>query len=593
MRTLPFETIQRVRNRLASLYGDKVAPRLTDRLELLAGRYGVRTADECTFECHGWSAADMLLITYGDMVLQPGERPLVTLRRFLDERLQGAIPIVHILPFFPYSSDDGFSVIDYRQVDPALGNWDDVRALGEGHRLMFDLVLNHVSSRSKWFQAYLKGITPERDYFIDLPPDTDLSEVVRPRSTPVLSMVHTNRGDRWVWTTFSADQVDLDFSNQDVLFEFLDILLFYVANGARVIRLDAIAYLWKRVGSSCINLPETHEVVKLMRDVLNMFCPGLLLLTETNLPHDQNVSYFGDGDEAQMVYQFSLPPLLLHALHTGTTRHLRDWAAGLEPPPPGCTFLNFTASHDGIGVRPLEGIVPEAEVDALVKAVLQRGGQVSMRANPDGSQSPYELNITYFDALSDPGAPDRERQIARFLCSQTIMLSLQGMPAVYFQSLVGAHNDPEGVERSGRARSINRHKWQLDELGAALDDPAGDQHRVFHAYLRLLKLRAAQPAFHPDGPQRILDLEDGLFGLERRAPEEAPEGEQRIVCISNLSAEPRSLRARDAVPEPFPDQLLDLLSEAPTPVDAGATIQLAPYRTVWLTSSRARQASRA
>lgn len=583
MRVLPYEIIQRVRQRLAGLYGGAAAPRLTDRLELLAGRYGVHTADECTLECKGWNAADMVLITYGDTVRRPKERPLVTLRRFLEQRLDGALPIVHILPFFPYSSDDGFSVIDYRQVDPALGTWADVRALGEGHRLMFDLVLNHVSRRSAWFQRYLQGITPERDYFIALPPDTDLTAVVRPRSSPVLTKFPTPRGDRWVWTTFSADQIDLDFANQDVLFEFLDILLFYVANGARVIRLDAIAYLWKQVGTSCINLPETHEVVKLLRDVLSMFCPGLLLLTETNLPHEQNVSYFGAGDEAQMVYQFSLPPLLLHALHSGSARYLKAWAAGLEPPPKGCTFLNFTASHDGIGVRPLEGIVPDAEVEALVEAVLARGGQVSKRANPDGSESPYELNITYFDALADPDSGDQDTQIARFLCSQTLMLSLQGIPAVYFHSLVGTHNDLDGVAHTGRARSINRRKWDESDLNAALDHPAGDHSRVFRAYLRLLRLRAAQPAFHPDGPQRILDLEDGLFGLERIAPD----GTQRLFCIANLSPEVREVCVRDCGADVAPGPWHDLLSDPPTALAADATLTLAPYRSVWLTPASA------
>jgi sucrose phosphorylase len=471
-----------------------------------------------------------VLITYGDMVQSSGETPLATLRRFLHERVGDAVSAVHVLPFFPYSSDDGFAVIDYRVVDPALGTWDDIDALSGAYRLAADLVINHVSGQSHWFRAYCNGIAPERHYFIEVEPGTDLSAVTRPRTTPLLRAVQTPYGERHVWATFSHDQLDLDFSNPDVLFEYLDILLLYVHHGAQLIRLDAIAYLWKRIGTPCIHLTETHEVVKLLRDILEMLAPGVLLLTETNVPHAENVSYFGAGDEAHMVYQFSLPPLLLHALHTGDAACLTDWAGNLAPPPPGCTFFNFTASHDGIGVRPLEGLVPQADLDALVAAMEQRGGLVSRRSNPDGSAPPYELNITYFDAVGVPG--DRDASIRRFLCSQTIAMGLQGIPGIYFNSLLGADNDLANVERTGRARSINRHKWTRDELEAML---AGDSEhqaaRVMPEYLRRLHLRAAEPAFHPDAPQQVLDLPQGLFGIRR----EGVDG-RRLWMLANVTS---------------------------------------------------------
>jgi glycosidase len=463
------------------------------------------------------------------MVSADGEAPLATLRRFLASRVGDAVSGLHILPFFPYSSDDGFAVIDYRAVDPALGSWDDIDALGGDYRLMADLVINHVSGQSHWFRAYCNGLAPERHYFIEVEPDADLSAVVRPRTAPLLRAVQTPAGERHVWATFGPDQLDVDFSNPDVLFEYLDILLLYVYHGTQIIRLDAIAYLWKQLGTPCIHLPQTHEVVKLLRDLLQMLAPGVLLITETNVPHAENLSYFGAGDEAHMVYQFSLPPLLLHALHTGDAHCLTDWAANLAPPPAGCTYFNFTASHDGIGVRPLEGLVPPAELDALVAAMEQRGGLVSRRSNPDGSATPYELNITYYDAVGVPG--DREASIRRFLCSQTIAMSLQGIPGIYFNSLLGADNDLGGMELTGRARTINRRKWTEAELdGMLAADSEHQAAQVLPEYLRRLNLRRMQPALHPDAPQTVLELPQGLFGIRRDAADGT-----RLWMLANLT----------------------------------------------------------
>ncbi len=586
MRVVERRIVERIRERLRTLYGDDLIPRLMSRLDLIVGRYGIGPSDPAQQESRRWDQGDVVLITYGDMVssdsLGNGSEPaLQTLRRFMAQRVGDAVSAIHVLPFFPYSSDDGFSVIDYREVDPALGDWADVQALGQDYGLMVDLVINHVSSRSAWFRAYCNGMAPERHYFIEVASDTDLSSVTRPRTTPLLRSVQTPSGERQIWATFSPDQIDVDFSNPDVLFEYLDILLYYVHHGARIIRLDAIAYLWKQIGTSCIHLPQTHQVVKLLRDLLEMLAPDVMLMTETNVPHAENVSYFGDGDEAHMVYQFSLPPLLVHALHTANARYLSDWAASLTPPPTGCTFFNFTASHDGIGLRPLEGLIPADELDALVAAIEQRGGLVSRRSNPDGSATPYELNITYFDAVSIPG--DLDASIARFLCSQTIAMSLQGVPGIYFNSLLAAPNDLIGVEQTGRARSINRHKWSESELDAMLaEDSANQAGRVLPEYLRRLRLRAAQPAFHPDGPQWALDLPAGLFGVRR----DAPDGTERLYMLANLT--PRILSvAMSRLDRRWPrHQWKEVIGGQPLFDEATSSkLRLAPYQVVWLVTS--------
>jgi glycosidase len=578
MHILPSHIMERIGRRLATLYGDAPKQRLLERIALLAGRYGVGVCpgEDCSKPL--WDEGDTILITYGDMVRCAGERPLRTLHRFLDKYLRGIVSGVHILPFFPSSSDDGFAVMDFRQVDPSLGNWDDIRGIGEDYTLMSDLVLNHASAQSAWFRRFVNGIAPERDYFIRIEPETDLSAVVRPRSLPLLTPAQTPMGECWVWTTFSADQVDLNFANPDVLFEMLDILLLYVHQGARIIRLDAIAYLWKIPGASCIHLPQTHEVVKLLRDVLEMLAPGVILLTETNVPQSENISYFGAADEARMVYQFSLPPLLLHALHSGQSRYLRQWVEALPAPPAGCTYFNFTASHDGIGMRPLEGLLPAAEFDGLVTAMRQRGAQVSTRRKADGSDSPYELNITYFDALSDPGQAESDMHLARFFCSQTIMLSLQGIPGIYFNSLIGGRNDTVGMESSGRARSINRQKWDEASLVQQLDDSGGIMQRLFNEYLRRIRLRSSCKAFHPDAGQRILPCAEGVFALLRTAVD----GSERLLLLANLTAEPLQQSTAEVLASFSQSFWHELIQDQQ--IDGGSldSLRLAPYQTLWL-----------
>ncbi|WP_456325641.1 alpha-amylase family glycosyl hydrolase [Desulfonauticus submarinus] len=538
---LSYSFRNRVKNRLSFLYGEKRVNRLLERLGLLASRYhDLKERIKC---CHLWDEHTTLIITYPDMIRLPGEKPLVTLDRFLTDFLQDVVEGVHILPFFPYSSDEGFSVIDYKRVNPDCGEWEDIENIAKKFRLMVDLVLNHVSRCSSWFQDYLSGIAPSINYFIEMDPKTDLSMVIRPRTSPLLTKVNTVFGERYVWTTFSPDQVDLNYSHPDLLMEMLEILLFYISKGARIIRLDAIAYLWKKIGTTCLNLPETHEVVKLFRDIIEYLAPGVILLTETNLPHHENVSYFGEGDEAHMVYQFALPPLLLYTIHKGNAAVLTNWAKTVSICPKNCTFLNFTASHDGIGVRPLESLVDNSEIEELVNIVHTLGGLVSFRQTPTGAK-PYELNITYFDALKDPQKPeDLQWQIKRFLCSQIIMLGLKGVPAIYFHSLIGSSNNYEGVQKTGQNRSINRARLDDRYLRESLNNAETKEWKVFNVYKQLLKIRREHPAFHPDSFQRVLDSNESIFAFERTSLNKfertSLNKKERIYCVHNISSNPQ------------------------------------------------------
>ncbi|MGB0721640.1 MAG: sugar phosphorylase [Gammaproteobacteria bacterium] len=584
------EYIQRLRRSLNVVYPDGDADAVLTRLLAVCQAHRDALAEHPS--PHTWDEQDAVLITYGGSIQVPGERPLRSLRDFLRRRLMGTVNTVHILPFFPYSSDDGFSVIDYREVDEELGDWEDVHALAEDFFLMGDLVLNHCSRRSLWFSDYVAGTPPYDRYFVEGDPADDLALVVRPRSTPLLWKVRTHRGVRHVWGTFSDDQIDLDYRNPDVLLEMIDILLFYVRSGCRIVRLDAVAFLWKEVGTSCIHLPQTHEVVKLFRTVLEAVAPHAVLLTETNVPHHENRGYFGDllprgdahvlGDEAQMIYQFSLPPLLLHALHTGYTSYLHQWAKSLEeePPPPGCTYLNFTASHDGVGLRGLEGLVPEKEIKNLLHAMHARGGYVSMRRREDGREAPYELNISYYEAFREPGLEHDPFHIPCFLVSQLVALSLQGIPALYIHSFTATPNDHYGVELTGRTRAINRRRWDAGELNALLDNPETEHAKVFNALTHALRVRREHPAFHPDGPQRVLDLGHHLFGVVRFTPD----GHDRVLCLYNFTPDTRSIpvdlecfQGGDGISARW----RDLLSGDHPRIERGH-LQLAGYCALWL-----------
>jgi len=360
---------QELREHLRFLYGDAQVDVLYSRLRSLIAEYRQKLGDIADKQAGYFDERDVVLITYGDMVQEAGEAPLQTLAKFLEHTVGGIINTVHLLPFYPYSSDDGFSVIDYRSVDTNLGDWEDIVRIGRSFRLMFDAVVNHISVGSEWFKGFLRDEPRYRDYFTVVEPGTDLSQVFRPRTLPLTTKVETAVGERQVWTTFSADQIDLNFASPELLLDVIDILLFYVARGARYIRLDAIAFIWKEIGTDCIHLPQTHRIIQLMRSVLNEVAPAVVLITETNVPHEDNISYFGDGhNEAQMVYNFSLPPLTLHSFHSGNAETLSRWAATLTQPSDETTFFNFLASHDGIGLTPTRGLL--ADEDILIS---QRG----------------------------------------------------------------------------------------------------------------------------------------------------------------------------------------------------------------------------
>ncbi|MBX8459793.1 sugar phosphorylase [Enterobacter sp. RIT637] len=516
----------------------------------------------------GWDEKDVVLITYADQFSAAGENALPVFTRFYNKWLSHSFSHVHLLPFYPWSSDDGFSVIDYHEVAPETGTWSDIAELKQSASLMFDYVCNHMSAKSQWFANYLQQTPGYEDFFISVDPDTDLSAVTRPRALPLLTPFTLHDGSiRHLWTTFSEDQIDLNFASPDVLIAMVDVLLHYLMEGASYIRLDAVGFMWKIPGTHCIHLEQTHQLIQLFRAITEVVAPGTVIITETNVPHKDNISYFGNGEnEAQMVYQFSLPPLVLHAIHRQDVRTLSQWASSLELPSTKTTWFNFLASHDGIGLNPLRGILPESDILSLVENLQQEGALVNWKNNPDGTRSPYEINVTYLDALSPKNAADDER-IARFILAHAVLLSFPGVPAVYIQSALGSRNDYEGVERLGYNRAINRKKYIASEIDSELSNKTGIRHKIFKQLSELIAIRRAEQVFHPDSDAIFETSGEHILKIIRVA-----DNGERMTALFNFSQHIQTVNS-DGVSG---TELISKLNIS------GTTLTLNPWQVMWI-----------
>ncbi|MFT5713053.1 MAG: sucrose phosphorylase [Glaciecola sp.] len=549
----------------------------------------VNSPDDCHYPTphkNRWDESDIIMITYGDSVVENTEgvefgfsqKPLKTLRRFINEYCDSIISHVHILPYFPYSSDDGFSIIDYSIVNQSLGDWDDIEAISKEYGLMTDVVINHCSARSKWFENFSQQDGIGNDYFFTASPDDDLSMVVRPRTSDLLKEVDTPNGLKHVWCTFSHDQVDFDFRNPKVLIAFVDIIRLYLNKGTTVFRLDAIAFLWKVPGSQSINLAETHEVVRLLRTLIEHTAPNTIIITETNIPNRENLTYFGNANEAHAIYNFSLPPLLINTLVTGDCSYLKSWMMSMPPAQNGTTYFNFIASHDGIGLRPAEGLLNDQEIKDLAACMQKFGGKVSWRQTENGQQKPYEINIALIDALKGSTKGSDQYQLPRFICAHAIMLGLEGIPGIYIHSLLGTSNDEDKVKNTGQNRGINRHRWDFDKLVDALSTTQSTHAKVLSALSMLIRIRRSQPAFHPNATQFTLQLGKKIFGYWRQSIDRT----QSVFCLSNITDEIQEVRLSDI--NLIENHLwYDLIAAAPiTP--ATDQLLLDPYQTIWISN---------
>jgi sucrose phosphorylase len=567
---------EKVRSHLTSIYPDADIEKLTQQL-LAAMDLDSNCKKPKTHKNH-WDQQDVIAITYGDSIVRKGEQPLQTLNQFFKQNFSDIINSIHILPFYPYSSDDGFSVINYKQVNQTLGDWLDIENISSDFKLMADLVINHCSSRGEWFEQFKNNRSPEADYFINVDPEADLSLVTRPRTNALLREVNTLGGVKHVWCTFSHDQIDLNFANPQVLVQMVSVIEFYLSMGVSIFRLDAVAFLWKEIGTSCLNLPQTHEMIRLLRTLIEHKNPKAVIITETNIPNRENLAYFGNANEAHVIYNFALPPLLLHSLITGNSFYLNNWLMSMPPAQDGTTYLNFIASHDGIGLRPVEGLLSEDEISQVVETMQQFGGRISWRNLTDNEVRPYEINISLYDALSGTVNGKDDWQLERFICAHTIMLGLEGIPAIYIHSLLATENDTRKMELSGNNRAINRHVWDCKELSDVLHDDSSHHAKVLSRLKDIIKIRTGQPAFHPNATQYTLHMGEGIFSYWRQSRNR----EQSIFCFHNITDQVQEI-VLSGVNLVQTDQWHDLFTRQAYD-NLHTTIKLQPYQCVWISN---------
>ena len=511
------EALTNIRSVLGDIYPAEHADNIFQDLKDLMDKYG---ENETIFEKRKkyddqivLNEDDAILITYADNIIRKGEKPLRTLHRFLKNYVKDAVSGVHILPYFPSSSDGGFSIMDYKEVDPELGTWEDIRNIAKDYRLMSDLVMNHVSSQSGWFQGFLQGDERYRDYFLSFDKRVDMPKVFRPRVHPLLTEFDTAMGKKYVWTTFSEDQIDLNFHNPKVTLEILEVLLFFLSQGVEIIRLDAVGYVWKEPDSSCVNLPQTHEMVKLLRTVTEYVAPYTIIVTEVNFPYKYNVSYLEARHEANMAYHFCLPPLVIDSFARKDTSYVQGETDRIRQ---DLIFLNFLATHDGIGLLSAKETLPESCFEGLIRATTEHGGLISYKATQDG-KSPYELNITFYDAINDPSHPNPQVDVNRFIAAMSGMLADKGVPGIYIHCLLGSRNYYEGVKETGMNRMINREKLSEEAVLKDLSDPESLRYQVMNRFLHLLNVRKQIKAFHHSVERDVVVHSDKrLFVMARR-----------------------------------------------------------------------------
>ena len=556
---------EKIKQLINLVYGNTFTPEHYDTLEEKISRAANNIQHP---RKASWDEQDVVLITYADQFVSDGQKSLPAFTRFYNRWLSSSFSHVHLLPFYPWSSDDGFSVVDYHRVSPETGEWGDVAELKQSANLMFDFVCNHMSAKSQWFNHYLNQNPEFEDFFIAVDPETDLSAVTRPRALPLLTPFTLADGSvRHLWTTFSDDQIDLNFASPQVLIAMVDVLLHYLTEGADYIRLDAVGFMWKIPGTSCIHLEQTHRLIQLFRAITDAVAPGTVIITETNVPHKDNISYFGEGDnEAQMVYQFSLPPLVLHTVHSGNVQALCQWAQGLSLPSSQTTWFNFLASHDGVGLNPLRGILPESDILTLVEKLQSEGALVNWKNNPDGTRSPYEINVTYLDALSHRDSDDDDR-VAKFVLAHAVLLSFPGVPAIYIQSILGSRNDYAGVERLGYNRAINRRKYHEGQIDSELNDENSLRQRIYQAMINLIAIRRENKAFHPDSVASFENPCEHVLKITR-----AGNNNEKVIALFNFCEHPQTLSLN-----------IHSAKELITNGDInGNTLTLNPWQVMWI-----------
>ena len=527
-----------------------------------------------------WSENTILLITYADSINRGlSGKTLNDFGKFYKQYLEKFINSIHFLPFFPSSGDGGFSVKNHNDVDKAYGTWEDIQSLSKKANIMTDLVLNHSSSKGDWYKNFLYDKNPGKNYFYVVDKNYDCSKVVRPRDHDLLTEIELQNKKKFLWCTFSHDQIDLNFKNPDVLLEFIRLILKLSSYGIKIFRLDAVAFIWKQTGTTCLNLSQTHEIIKLLRDIVDQLDKNLIIVTETNLPKQENLSYFGKNDEAHWIYNFSLPPLIVNTFLFEDSVALTKWSMKMPPAQLGNAYLNFIASHDGIGMRPAEGVLSDKEIKKMLQRLKKNGSKFSMRKLSNNEEKVYEANISLFNALQFTDSDLKGKfALKRFIAAHCIILAIEGVPAFYFNSLFATKNDEETFASTGVKRNLNRYKWHYSTLVNLIKTNNSIEKNCYETFKKLISIRKIQPAFHPNATQFTLNLDKNIFAVWRQSRDR----KQSIFALTNVSSKTIKLNT-NKINLIDDEQWFDLLSQE-TKITDDQYIKLMPFQSLWITN---------
>jgi len=528
-----------------------------------------------------WDASSSVLITYPDVISRFGEPSLETLAELINDHIKNLATIVHVLPFLRSTSDGGFAVSSHDEISPDFGNWEHLQKIGKTRLLMADLILNHISASHPWVGQFRNAKKPGVNYILSPCLRENWSNVFRPRNSSLFTSLNTVNGPKKVWTTFSPDQIDLNWSEPLLLVEYFKIIVRYLRYGVRWIRLDAIGFIWKSPGTECVHLEEAHQIVKVLRHQIQKLIPEGVLVTETNVPEEETLSYLKTGDEANLAYNFPLPPLILESIISNNSDLLNKWLEHWPSLPEQSLLLNFTASHDGVGLMPLKGLISQDRLKNLLINCELRGGLISHRTMPSGEEEPYELNISWWSAMKDSGVNPSNFQLERFLLSQLFIMSLQGIPAFYVQALLASENNIESYRKTGQRRDLNRERFDANDLLVSLKDKSSSAFKNLKYLKSAMAIRSQLIAFHPESPMQCLSPHKKDLVILCRG-----KGKERIWALHNFTntrIDFSLLNVLNKSEVSKSNQWVDCLNNCSI---SDTDIELKPYSVIWLKQSK-------
>jgi len=552
---------------------------ISNQLLQILDNFSEKSAYEEKRNKERWNESHSVLITYADSIYKNGEATLITLKDLLSKHFGSLSKVVHILPFLKSSSDGGFAVSSYESLEEKFGSWDDLKSFSKNHVLMADLVLNHVSSSHPWVQEFIKSQEPGISNVFSPDQTLDWSNVVRPRSSSLFSQINTEDGPKQVWTTFGPDQIDLNWHNPKMNLEFLNLIITYLSNGIKWLRLDAVGFIWKESGTTCLHLPKAHSIVKLLRVLLNNLLDDGVLITETNVPQKENLSYLIPDDEAHMEYNFPLPPLLLEAIITSRADILNSWIFDWPILPEDTTLFNFTASHDGVGLRALEGLMNEQRIKDLLINCEKRGGLVSHRRLSNGDDKPYELNISWWSAMEDSSRDAKRFQYERFILSQLLVMALKGVPAFYLPALLASENDIKSFSMTGQRRDLNREKFKSDNLLAVLNNPESNANKNLKYLRNAMDIRSKLEQFHPSSEMECLSKGRSDIVVIKRG-----KGPESVFAIHNMTENKINYQLNDNDLPKIIDNNFNTHDFLTSTKYNCKNISLDPFQVIWLSA---------